>query len=168
MDGQRQRAQHGDALEQADVHVVHDDGAVEGPQPPPGRHRQDGAHEADAHQPWPDARRPRPPSDATTAPTPMDSATRLSSTPNTRASTSSGAIRPRSVKPATSISALPTPTQGQEAQRRGLSCGTRPIEHQRQAPERDPDGEPRAESPGADEERRCQRAQDGARADGGR
>ena len=50
-------------------------------------------------------------SDVTMAPTPMERATRLSSTPKTRASTSSGAILPMSVNPPRSIRALPTPTK---------------------------------------------------------
>ena len=49
--------------------------------------------------------------DVTIAPIPMNRATRLSSTPKTRASTSSGASRASSVKPPRSISELPTPTQ---------------------------------------------------------
>ena len=65
-------------------------------------------------------------SDAAIAPTPMDSATRLSSTPKTRASTSSGASLASSVKPPRSISALPTPTQASRPSA-AACCGKTPI-----------------------------------------
>ncbi len=90
-------------------------------------------------------------SDVTMAPTPMERATRLSSTPKTRASTSSGAILPRSVNPPRSISALPTPTQGEESQRRDL-LGEDADQRHGHTPERHPDGEPRAQPPGVDQQ----------------
>ncbi len=64
--------------------------------------------------------------EATIAPTPMDRATRLSRTPKTRASTSSAASLARSVNPARSISALPTPTHASRPNA-ATCCGKTPI-----------------------------------------
>ena len=64
--------------------------------------------------------------DATNAPSPINRATKLSRTPKTRASTSSGAILASSVNAARSISALPTPTQASRPNA-AASCGKRPM-----------------------------------------
>ena len=98
-------------------------------------------------------------SEVTMAPTPMDSATRLSSTPKTRASTSSGAILPMSVKPPRSISAFPTPRQASMTQGHSLLWDDADQDH-RHAPQRHPHGEPATEPPGVDQQRCGERAQD--------
>ena len=104
--------------------------------------------------------------DATTAPIPMNTATRLSSTPKTRASTSSGAILAISVNPARSTRALPTPMKASRPS--AAACwGNDGDEGERKSPQADPDGEPGAQSPRPDEERRRERPEHRAHPDRG-
>ena len=86
----------------------------------------------------------------------------LSSTPKTRASTSSGAIRPSRVKPATSMRALPKPMSAMTSSA-AASRGTSPTRTSGSPHRVTPSGEPRAEPARPHEQGRAEGAEDGAR-----
>ena len=96
----------------------------------------------------------------------MNTATRLSSTPKTRASTSSGAILADQREPGDVDQRVADADERQQEQRRSL-LREDADEGERQSPQADPDREPCAQSAGPDQERGAERPEHRAHPDRG-
>ena len=155
----REHAEHRDRAQDLDVRVADAHAAVEPAQRRPARGHG---------QPAPGGRRrrargARPSTSMTTGASRPPNATpsvRIASKPaNMRARTVSSVSRASIVKPPTSISALPTPDEAEQDDRRRL-LGDDADQRQRRAEQRDPDAEPawRARRAGPARTRRASRA----------